>query len=330
MAFKTLSILEKNTSTPLEISVQKRRLGVPSIIQPTYTFDPSDMYGFFIPCVSIGNGLYWNNSSHLLDVSMLPGDVVRDPSMGSGLFFNISTFQWEVSIGSTYVLPGDVVKDPSMGNGLYFNTSSKQWDVSSNSSYTLPGNVVKDPSMGNGLIFNTGTNQWEISGTYESSLGVPLLQQYDISTWFRYAVLDGLPTNKNYYFGATDNSSQIYGSYNNYVTTQIFIHPIESVYFLSLLNSNKDPFDYKASKVGLRISAGGAAGLDSPYYYFQLDKTGYTTNQYYFELNTVRLGTQCSSTYLYGKIYADGSSGYTGSVSSGTLHFKNGILVGIS
>ena len=65
MAKKTLSVITKQTGTPLEIAVVSRRLSSPTLIQPDYQFDPSDMYAIFIPGASFGEYFYWDSNNRL-------------------------------------------------------------------------------------------------------------------------------------------------------------------------------------------------------------------------------------------------------------------------
>lgn len=77
MAYKEIKIVEKYEGTPASIVVSPRRIGTPTIIQPTYTFDVSDMYGIFIPEVSL-NDNYFKWTGGLLEPSVLDISYLRD------------------------------------------------------------------------------------------------------------------------------------------------------------------------------------------------------------------------------------------------------------
>lgn len=97
----TLNIISKPNAMPLDIVPTTRRLSSPIIVQPTYTFDVSSLYGYvdlknegqdtsisylnqnkqnnipdgtYLKESSTGTGLIWNNSTHKIDVSTLGYD----------------------------------------------------------------------------------------------------------------------------------------------------------------------------------------------------------------------------------------------------------------
>jgi hypothetical protein len=76
MEFKQLNILNKKAGTPLEIVTVTSRLGTPLMVQPSYTFDLSMMYGVFIPEVSFGSDFAWN--SGILEVVGGVGGALKD------------------------------------------------------------------------------------------------------------------------------------------------------------------------------------------------------------------------------------------------------------
>jgi len=102
MAFKTLTILEKNIGDPLDSVLTTRRTAAPQIIQPTYTFDPSDMYGFFVPCASLSSDFIWWDNHLYVDVSLAGADwlfalkdvSVIDVSAYDGLLWNDASNRW--------------------------------------------------------------------------------------------------------------------------------------------------------------------------------------------------------------------------------------------
>lgn len=141
MALKNLSIIEKQSGNPLELATATRRLGVPTIIQPKYTFDVSDLYGYFIQCTSIGYGLYWNDG--FVDVS------IYIPPAGTNVpFIDIipdqSTLTWDLHEGfyAQTILTNDVsllILNPSDGmTGSLIVTSTY-----GNSTIQFPDNTVQ-------------------------------------------------------------------------------------------------------------------------------------------------------------------------------------------
>lgn len=102
MTFKPLTIIEKNIGDPLDSVLTTRRTAAPQIIQPTYTFDPSDMYGFFVPCASLSSDFIWWDNHLYVDVSLAGADwlfalkdvSVIDVSAYDGLMWNDASNRW--------------------------------------------------------------------------------------------------------------------------------------------------------------------------------------------------------------------------------------------
>lgn len=91
MAYTKIPIVQKFAGTPTEISVTSTRIAAPTIIQPSYTFDVSNMYGIFLPNASLGYGLEWDYG--LLDVcigSFWPSTtkLVKEASLGTDFSWN--------------------------------------------------------------------------------------------------------------------------------------------------------------------------------------------------------------------------------------------------
>lgn len=69
MAIKQINIVQKYSSSPLEIVTRQGSIATPVIIQPEWLMDVSVLFGIFIPSASTGIGLVWNPYTTLLDIS---------------------------------------------------------------------------------------------------------------------------------------------------------------------------------------------------------------------------------------------------------------------
>lgn len=196
MAIKTLNILSKETATPLEISAVVRRLSDPIVIQPEYTFDPSDMFGFFVPEVSFNDTDFYWNTSHYLSVStgFANGVYVKEASLGPD-------FQWvagllDVSITTTeasvnLLWQWNIRQEASLGN---INSSLgvlNIWNINQDTSIGILNNwnISQDSSVINinssiGILNNWNVSQDAsidfIANNYvkESSLGTDFKWDY--------------------------------------------------------------------------------------------------------------------------------------------------------
>ena len=104
MAYKELKIVSKPGKTPLEIVAVTSRISAPLMIQPEYQFDVSDMYGIFVPEVSFGYGLYWNNGYFDVSIETGIGAATKVYVDGSLVTRDIHIQNMDISIGNIYNL----------------------------------------------------------------------------------------------------------------------------------------------------------------------------------------------------------------------------------
>jgi hypothetical protein len=108
MGYRKLTILEKQIGTPREISVTARRIAAPTIIQPDYQFDVSDMLEIFVPEVSFNdNHFYWDAGIFNISSGYDSGKFVKESSLSTD-------FSW--TAGLLKVIGGGSVKDASFGS----------------------------------------------------------------------------------------------------------------------------------------------------------------------------------------------------------------------
>lgn len=201
MALKNLTIVEKQDGSPLEMAVVTRRLGVPTIIQPTYTFNPSDMYGYFVPEVSFNDADFYWNTSHYLSVStgFANGVYVRESSLGpdfrwiNGLL-DVSITTTEASVGLLWTW--NINQDTSIG-------ILNNWNVSQDGSIVILRNNISDVSsrvydneVSIGILNNWNINQdtsilvlnnWNIN----QDISIAILNQWNINQDISISWLDG-------------------------------------------------------------------------------------------------------------------------------------------
>ena len=111
----TLRTQSKQVGTPLEIAAQIRRLATPAVIQPTYTFDVSDLHWYAFDGVdtyeAINNGQYYNPfgkaNSHIdVDAPSKTGNVVYHGigvETGYSIPSDASQARWNSMVGVKYV-----------------------------------------------------------------------------------------------------------------------------------------------------------------------------------------------------------------------------------
>lgn len=106
MAYNQIIVTEKYEGAPSSFVTGSRRIATPTIIQPDYQFDVSDMYGIFIPCASIGDGLVWDTNTRLLDVDTAM--FMQNASFGWGFEWNTLTKKLDVDTSiNIYVYEAD-------------------------------------------------------------------------------------------------------------------------------------------------------------------------------------------------------------------------------
>ena len=150
MAYKPLIILEKQKGTTGEIAAVTRRLSTPTIIQPEYQFDVSDMLGIFIPEVSLNdNYFFWNNHylqtlgylRELKDVSIISPfqDQVIQYQLDSSLWKNKDPLDiMEISADASLI---------HLGYGLYWRGNYLDVSIKAN---------IDNASLGNDFYWENG------------------------------------------------------------------------------------------------------------------------------------------------------------------------------
>jgi len=185
-----IKIVEKFKGTPLEFVTSVRSIGTPTLIQPVYTFDVSDMYGIFIPEVSFGYGFEWVNG--YLDVSSVGVSslsALSDVSIyglinNQILVYDNSISKWKNSTsidGSLYDVVDaslylwlksvKLLRESSLGNDFVWNagvlnTSLNYWPK------TIP--VVKESSLGSDFTWNAGI--LDVSAVFNVTVDISSLQ----------------------------------------------------------------------------------------------------------------------------------------------------------
>lgn len=157
-----LPIIEKFTVTSPEITPTVRRLGTPQIIQPTYIFDVSDLYGYFIPEVSFNDVDFYWRGDHYFDVSTI--DARNYFYTGA----EVDTLIANISTGYTKSEVDTLIANNSTGfwrtytdSSLSLRDTSINW-LNSNT-WKLATPLIKESSLGPDFSWSGGLLNMDFS-----------------------------------------------------------------------------------------------------------------------------------------------------------------------
>lgn len=196
----TLRTINKQVGTPLEVAAVIRRLATPAIIQPTYTFDVSDLGWYMfdgidtyervlnnqyvslygtngitvhpptktgniiwqeISGLGVGGGSGITDASFSNDFTWAGGLLYADVSVIAG---GVSKAYVDGSIATINANMSTYIKSASTGTGLFWNNSTHKVDVSIATVTTLAKLTdvsINSPANLNVLSYDTSISKWK-------------------------------------------------------------------------------------------------------------------------------------------------------------------------